>query len=56
MVDNQRLMMENFRNAMKKLAIVGQDTRNLVDCSEMIPIPKAFAKKLATYGFDQLLH
>ncbi|EJD02557.1 manganese peroxidase 3 [Fomitiporia mediterranea MF3/22] len=49
MVDNQRLMMENFRTAMMKLSNVGQDTSKLVDCSELIPVPKPAVKLHATF-------
>ena len=49
MVDNQELMMENFRTAMMKLSVVGQDTTKLVDCSELIPDPKPPVKAHATY-------
>lgn len=51
MVADQNLMVENFRNAMMKLATVGQDTSKLIDCSELIPTPKAAVKKVATYVF-----
>ncbi|KAH9918229.1 manganese peroxidase isozyme precursor [Epithele typhae] len=30
-----------FASAMAKLAVVGQDTSNMVDCSEVLPIPPA---------------
>ncbi|KAI5117417.1 hypothetical protein M0805_005477 [Coniferiporia weirii] len=49
MVDNQALMMENFRTAMMKLSNVGQDISKLVDCSELIPEPPALVKKDATF-------
>lgn len=49
MVDNHELMVNNFRNAMMKLAVVGQDTRKLIDCSELIPEPKPAVKLHATY-------
>lgn len=48
MVDNQRLMVDNFQNAMKKLAAVGQNTRKLVDCSDLIPQPPPAVKAHAT--------
>ena len=48
MVDNQSLMMNNFRTAMQKLAVVGHDARKLVDCSDLVPIPKAPFPKPAT--------
>jgi hypothetical protein len=38
-LDNQRLMMSNFRSAMAKLAVTGQNVRELIDCSEVIPEP-----------------
>ena len=37
MVNNQQLMMSNFKSAMAKLAVVGQNTKELVDCSDVIP-------------------
>jgi manganese peroxidase len=33
-------MTKDFADAMAKLAVVGQDTSNLIDCSEVIPVPK----------------
>ncbi|KAH9853597.1 hypothetical protein C2E23DRAFT_821992 [Lenzites betulinus] len=38
-VDNQFKMQEAFRDAMSKLAILGHSRSNLVDCSEVIPVP-----------------
>ena len=32
-------MMSRFKVAMAKLAVLGHDTRTLVDCSEVIPQP-----------------
>ena len=32
-------MVTSFENAMKKMTVLGQDTRRLVDCSEVIPVP-----------------
>ena len=37
MVDNQQLMMSNFAAAMSKLAILGHNREDLVDCSEVVP-------------------
>ena len=34
---------------MAKLAVIGQDTSKLVDCSEVIPLPKAPVAKPATF-------
>ncbi|EJD02558.1 manganese peroxidase 2 [Fomitiporia mediterranea MF3/22] len=55
MVDNQQLMMNNFRSAMMKLAVIGQDTNSLVDCSEVIPAPLPPVNKPASFpaGTDQ---
>ncbi len=39
-VNNQDGMMKDFADAMAKLAVLGQDTSNLIDCSEVIPEPK----------------
>ena len=41
MVNNQQLMMSNFKSAMAKLAVVGQNIRQLVDRSDVNPQPKA---------------
>lgn len=30
-----------FGNAMAKLAVLGQDTSHMIDCSEVIPVPKS---------------
>ena len=48
MVDNQQLMMDNFRRAMAKLAVVGQEMKELVDCSDVIPQPTVLLNKRAT--------
>jgi manganese peroxidase len=33
-------MSQAFRDAMAKLAVLGQDTSNMIDCSEVVPEPK----------------
>jgi manganese peroxidase len=33
-------MSKAFRDAMAKLSVLGQDTSNMIDCSEVIPEPK----------------
>ena len=38
-VNEQAFMAASFRAAMAKLAVLGQDTSQMVDCSEVIPIP-----------------
>jgi len=35
-------MQTEFRAAMAKLAVLGQNTARMVDCSEVIPVPKPF--------------
>jgi hypothetical protein len=35
-------MSDSFTAAMEKLAVLGQKTRDLIDCSEVIPFPKPF--------------
>ncbi|KAL1942763.1 hypothetical protein VTO73DRAFT_5003 [Trametes versicolor] len=39
MVNNQSKMMTAFAAAMAKLAVIGQDVSQLIDCSEVIPMP-----------------
>ncbi|KAF8894150.1 heme peroxidase [Infundibulicybe gibba] len=42
-VNNQAKMQSEFKAAMRKLAVIGQNTKKLIDCSEVIPVPKALA-------------
>ena len=35
-------MVRKFTKAMAKMAVLGQDPRRLIDCSEVIPVPKPF--------------
>ena len=39
MVNNQRLMMSNFQSAMAKLAVVGHNPNQLIDCSDVVQTP-----------------
>ena len=48
MVNNQALMVSNFKSAMAKLAVVGHNPNRLIDCSEVIPQPKPAVGKPAT--------
>ena len=48
MVDNQQLMMSNFKSAMAKMAVIGHDPRNLIDCSDVIPQATPPLRKPAT--------
>ncbi|KAJ7093358.1 heme peroxidase [Mycena belliarum] len=38
--NNQAKMQSEFRAAMSKLALIGQDRAKMVDCSDVIPVPK----------------
>lgn len=38
-------MQSEFRAAMAKLAVIGQKTANMVDCSDVIPVPKPVTGK-----------
>ncbi|KAH8116580.1 manganese peroxidase 3 [Phellopilus nigrolimitatus] len=49
MVNNQLLMQENFKSAMAKLAVVGHDPRELIDCSDLIPQALPPVAKPATF-------
>ena len=49
MVDNQALMQSNFKSAMAKLAVVGHNPANLIDCSEVIPEPPALKDTTPTF-------
>uniref|UniRef100_A0A0W0FW77 Peroxidase n=1 Tax=Moniliophthora roreri TaxID=221103 RepID=A0A0W0FW77_MONRR len=40
MVGNQAKIQSTFKAAMKKLALLGQNQNELIDCSEVIPVPK----------------
>ncbi|KAK7037298.1 hypothetical protein VNI00_011289 [Paramarasmius palmivorus] len=44
-INNQQLMQTRFRNVMAKLAVTGHNRDDLVDCSEIIPVPKSLSKK-----------
>lgn len=42
MINNQKLMASQFKNAMFKMQLLGHDPKDLTDCSDVIPIPKPF--------------
>ncbi|KZT38128.1 manganese peroxidase [Sistotremastrum suecicum HHB10207 ss-3] len=48
-VNNQEAMTSKFQAVMAKLAVIGQDTRKLFDCSEVIPAALPPARKPATF-------
>lgn len=41
-VDQQAFMAQSFKAAMAKLAILGQNTADLIDCTDIIPVPPSF--------------
>lgn len=49
MVNNQKLMQSNFASAMAKLAVVGHNPKDLIDCSDLIPAAKPAVAKPATF-------
>lgn len=42
-------MASRFQAAMEKMAVIGQNTRELIDCSEAVPQPLPAVKKPATF-------
>jgi manganese peroxidase len=48
-VNEQEFMMNSFRAAMSKLAILGHNRNDLIDCSEVVPVPKPPVNKPATF-------
>ena len=40
--DNQAKVASAFKAAMAKMAVLGQDTSKMIDCSDVIPVPKPF--------------
>ncbi|PPR02527.1 hypothetical protein CVT24_001953 [Panaeolus cyanescens] len=43
MVDNQERMVTEFQAAMEKLQLLGHDRNKLIDCSDVVPVPKVLA-------------
>jgi manganese peroxidase len=41
-------MVTKFENVMKRLATTGHNPKDLIDCSEVIPEPKAALTQVAT--------
>ncbi|KAI0092974.1 melanin-decolorizing enzyme [Irpex rosettiformis] len=48
-VNNQAKLQSAFKAAFKKLSILGHNQRNLIDCSEVIPVPPNVKVKPATF-------
>ena len=46
-IDDQTDMVKKFEKVMAKLAVLGHIPALLTDCSEVIPVPKPAAKKIA---------
>lgn len=44
-LDNQAKLQSAFKAAMDKLATLGQDRSKLIDCSDVIPVPKPLQSK-----------
>ena len=43
-VNNQAKLQSAFKAAMLKLSVLGHNVNEMVDCSELIPVPKTFTK------------
>ncbi|KDR70722.1 hypothetical protein GALMADRAFT_75958 [Galerina marginata CBS 339.88] len=39
MINDQSRLMTEFSNAMAKLQVLGQNTKTLIDCSDVVPVP-----------------
>ncbi|KAF8963717.1 manganese peroxidase [Flammula alnicola] len=42
-INNEAHMTSAFKAAMAKLQVLGQNTRKLIDCSDVVPVPQSFA-------------
>nr|4CZN_A Chain A, EXTRALONG MANGANESE PEROXIDASE [Gelatoporia subvermispora]4CZO_A Chain A, EXTRALONG MANGANESE PEROXIDASE [Gelatoporia subvermispora]4CZP_A Chain A, EXTRALONG MANGANESE PEROXIDASE [Gelatoporia subvermispora]4CZQ_A Chain A, EXTRALONG MANGANESE PEROXIDASE [Gelatoporia subvermispora]4CZR_A Chain A, EXTRALONG MANGANESE PEROXIDASE [Gelatoporia subvermispora] len=48
-VDQQEFMSQSFASAFAKLAVLGHNTDDLIDCSEVVPVPKPAVDKPTTF-------
>ncbi|OCH84729.1 manganese peroxidase precursor [Obba rivulosa] len=48
-VNQQEFMSSSFKAAMSKLAILGHNRASLIDCSDVVPIPKPAVNKPASF-------
>ncbi|OCH90881.1 manganese-dependent peroxidase precursor [Obba rivulosa] len=48
-VNEQEFMAQSFKNAFAKLAVLGHNPDDLVDCSAVVPVPKPAVDKPATF-------
>jgi hypothetical protein len=44
-IEDEDYMVSSFKIQMAKLAVLGQNTAKLIDCSEVIPVPKPRKRK-----------
>ncbi|KAE9406781.1 manganese peroxidase [Gymnopus androsaceus JB14] len=49
MINQEELMASKFKNAMSRLAVIGHNPNNLIDCSAVVPKPVPGLGKPATY-------
>ncbi|KAJ3509862.1 hypothetical protein NLJ89_g4993 [Agrocybe chaxingu] len=42
MINNQKYMMAEFKAAMARMQVLGQDVSTLTDCSDVVPVPRVF--------------
>ena len=48
-VNEQQFMMSSFKAAMAKMTILGHNRNDLIDCSDVVPVPKPPVNKPATF-------
>nr|BAR45974.1 manganese peroxidase isozyme [Phlebiopsis crassa] len=48
-VNEQEFMAASFKAAMSKLAVLGQNRADLIDCSDVVPVPKPAVNKPASF-------
>jgi hypothetical protein len=46
MINDQELMTTQFKAVMAKLQVLGQSRDNLIDCSDVVPVPKPFTQNI----------
>ncbi|PSR99454.1 hypothetical protein PHLCEN_2v4133 [Hermanssonia centrifuga] len=48
-INEPEFMAASFKSAMAKLAVLGHNRNSLIDCSDVVPVPKAAVKTPATF-------
>jgi manganese peroxidase len=48
-VNEQEFMVSSFKAAMSKLAVLGHNRASLIDCSDVVPVPKPAVNKPASF-------